>query len=77
MATPRPALSGLPPDELSETLKPLPSFRARQIFKWIAAGVSRFDDMSNLPLDLREELGRRFRFTPAPRPPGWKTPTAR
>jgi 23S rRNA (adenine2503-C2)-methyltransferase len=60
MASPRPALSGLPLDELSEILKPLPSFRARQIFKWIAAGVSRFDDMSNLPLDLREELDRRF-----------------
>jgi 23S rRNA (adenine2503-C2)-methyltransferase len=69
---PVPALSGLPLDELalavarSETPetaapgRPFPRFRAAQIFKWIARGVSAFDQMSDLPLVLREELAGRF-----------------
>jgi 23S rRNA (adenine2503-C2)-methyltransferase len=56
----RPALSGLPLHELTELLKPLPAFRARQIVKWIAGGAQSFAQMSNLPLNLREELDRRF-----------------
>jgi 23S rRNA (adenine2503-C2)-methyltransferase len=56
----KPALSGLPPHELAALFSPLPRFRAVQVFKWIAAGASSFDEMSNLPLALREELTRRF-----------------
>lgn len=56
----RPILCGLPPKELAAVLAPLPRFRAAQIVKWIAAGVSDFDAMSNLPLALREELKSRF-----------------
>jgi 23S rRNA (adenine2503-C2)-methyltransferase len=56
----KPALSGLPLEELAEILKPRPAFRALQIFKWIAGGARSFDQMSSLPLGLREELGRRF-----------------
>jgi 23S rRNA (adenine2503-C2)-methyltransferase len=59
--TGKPALSGLPLDDLIECIKPLPGFRARQIFKWIAGGVSAFGDMTNLPRSLREELESRFR----------------
>ncbi|MBP3816509.1 MAG: 23S rRNA (adenine(2503)-C(2))-methyltransferase RlmN [Firmicutes bacterium] len=33
-----------------------PKFRARQVFDWIYKGVSSFDEMSNLPKDLRERL---------------------
>ncbi len=33
----------------------LPSFRAKQIFKWIHQGAD-FDGMTNLPLTLREQL---------------------
>ena len=51
---------GIPFDELAETLAPLPRFRAAQIFKWIAAGVSSFDEMNNLPLELRGELAQRY-----------------
>jgi 23S rRNA (adenine2503-C2)-methyltransferase len=53
-------LSGLPLKQLSETLTPLPPFRAAQIFKWIARGVRSFNDMTDLPRELREELSGRF-----------------
>jgi 23S rRNA (adenine2503-C2)-methyltransferase len=56
----RPALSGLPLDELSDSIRPLPAFRARQIFKWIAGGACSFGQMTSLPLALREDLDRRF-----------------
>ncbi|MDR2434314.1 MAG: 23S rRNA (adenine(2503)-C(2))-methyltransferase RlmN [Treponema sp.] len=55
-----PVLCGLPPEELAALLNFLPRFRAAQIFKWIAAGVSSFAEMKNLPLSLREELAGRF-----------------
>ncbi|MDR2259066.1 MAG: 23S rRNA (adenine(2503)-C(2))-methyltransferase RlmN [Treponema sp.] len=57
----KPALSGLPLDELIELIKPLPAFRARQIFRWIAGGAFAFEQMTNLPRPLREELEGRFR----------------
>ena len=53
-------LIGLPFEELVDTLAPLPRFRAAQIFKWIASGVSSFDEMNNLPLELRKELAKRY-----------------
>jgi len=58
-------LSGLPFEELEKTLQPLPRFRAAQIFKWIAAGVGGFNEMSNLPQPLREELDAKFIVRPA------------
>ncbi len=33
-----------------------PSFRAKQIYDWICKGVSSFDEMKNIPKDLRAEL---------------------
>jgi 23S rRNA (adenine2503-C2)-methyltransferase len=56
----RPALSGLPLDELIPVIEPLPPFRAKQIFRWIAGGARSFGQMSSLPLTLREDLDRRF-----------------
>jgi 23S rRNA (adenine2503-C2)-methyltransferase len=56
----RPALSGVSPEELSALLRPLPSYRALQIFKWIASGASSFREMRNLPLSLRTDLESRF-----------------
>jgi len=55
-----PILSGMPLEELTERISPLPRFRAAQIYKWIASGVSSFDEMDNLPLPLRKELAERF-----------------
>ena len=34
-----------------------PAFRARQVWEWTARGASGYDAMTNLPLELREELG--------------------
>ena len=33
-----------------------PSYRAKQVFRWLSTGVSSFDEMSNLPKSLREYL---------------------
>jgi 23S rRNA (adenine2503-C2)-methyltransferase len=58
----RPALSGFPPEELARVLAPLPSYRAKQIFKWIARGAASFEEMTNLPRTLRDALPARFRI---------------
>ncbi len=44
--------------ELEEALTPLalPAFRAKQIYSWVRQGVEFFDEMSNLPKSLRENL---------------------
>ena len=33
-----------------------PAFRGKQVFTWLSRGVTSFDEMSNLPLSLRERL---------------------
>lgn len=38
----------------------LPKFRAAQVFKWLHSGVLSFDDMTNLPKDLRVFLSEKF-----------------
>ena len=50
------ALTGLLPEEISLQLNLSQSFRGKQIFKWVGSGVSDFDKMTNLSLDLRNEL---------------------
>jgi 23S rRNA (adenine2503-C2)-methyltransferase len=40
-----------------------PSFRSRQIWAWAAAGASGFDEMTNLPASLREDLARELPFS--------------
>jgi 23S rRNA (adenine2503-C2)-methyltransferase len=52
-------LTGLLPEELAETLKDLPSFRAKQLFRWIARGASSFNEMTDLPKEMREDLSAR------------------
>jgi len=54
------SLSGLTLTEIEELLPSLPRFRANQIFKWIAKGVNNFDEMTNLPASLRDELKINF-----------------
>ncbi|MCL2599832.1 MAG: 23S rRNA (adenine(2503)-C(2))-methyltransferase RlmN [Treponema sp.] len=51
-----PVLSGMSLEELTGLVSPQPRFRAMQVFKWIASGVSTFDQMGNLPLPLRQEF---------------------
>lgn len=53
-------------DELKEALKPFSakSFRTAQIYDWLhKRGVADFQEMTNIPLSLREELGQRYRIT--------------
>ncbi len=38
----------------------VPAFRAAQIRTWLDRGVTNFDEMSNLPLSLREQLKKKF-----------------
>ena len=45
-------------DELGQ-----PSFRARQIWEWTAKGVAGYEDMSNVPADLRATLDERVPFS--------------
>ncbi len=51
-------LSSLTFEQLSEAVKAfgLPSFRAGQIYRWLARGVQSFDEMSDLSKDLRAKL---------------------
>ena len=45
-------------EELTAWLKELgePSFRAKQIFRWLYRGVRSFDEMTDLSKALREKL---------------------
>jgi len=52
-------LTGLLPQEIVEKLKLSQSFRGKQIFKWISTGATSFDQMTNLSLDLRNELSNK------------------
>ena len=38
---------------------PIDSYRSRQIFRWLGLGARTFDEMSNLPLELRASLASR------------------
>ena len=35
-------------------------FRAQQIFKWIHSGIENVNEMTNIPLSLREQLSHNF-----------------
>lgn len=50
-------------EELGEAIKP--SFRAKQIYAWIYHKyVDSFEEMKNLPKDMRDELEREYILTP-------------
>lgn len=57
-------IASLEPGELSQLFKEqgLKPFRARQVFEWISRGVENFDEMTNLPKALREELSSKYFF---------------
>ncbi len=38
----------------------VPGYRSKQVFKWLNAGVTDFQQMTDLPLSLREQLSERF-----------------
>ncbi len=50
-------------EELQELVKP--SFRAKQIYQWIYKKyVNSFEEMKNLPKDLREKLDKEYTISP-------------
>ncbi|MDR2537509.1 MAG: 23S rRNA (adenine(2503)-C(2))-methyltransferase RlmN [Treponema sp.] len=56
----RRTLAGLSLAELQNVLQPLPAFRARQVFHWLARGASSFEAMTDLAVPLRQDLANRF-----------------
>ena len=40
-----------------------PAFRAKQVWEWTARGVAGYEEMTNLPVALREELAARVPFS--------------
>ena len=50
------------PEEIAAALAEMgqPKYRAKQIFQWLARGVSSFDEMTNLSKDLRAALAEQF-----------------
>ena len=38
----------------------LPKYRAKQVFKWLARGVGSFEEMSDIPKALREQLANEY-----------------
>ena len=48
--------------EISQVLKEMgePAFRAKQVFTWLHKGVRSFDEMTNLPKGLRDQLSENY-----------------
>ena len=51
-------LRSMLPEELERYFQELgqPRFRAMQVFRWLHRGVESFDEMTDLPKDLRERM---------------------
>jgi 23S rRNA (adenine2503-C2)-methyltransferase len=41
-----------------------PSFRAKQVYKWLHSGVRTYDEMTNIPQSLRQKLAERYPICP-------------
>lgn len=54
------------PEEIAADFKVmgLPGYRAGQVFRWLGRGVRSFEEMSDLPKKLREQLGESY-FIPS------------
>ena len=52
--------------ELTATLRALglPAFRGKQVYTWLHKGVRSYDEMTNLPRDLRALLAEKYPITP-------------
>ncbi len=48
---------------MQQELADQPSYRAGQVWEWAARGATSYDDMSNLPVALRERLAQRVPFS--------------
>lgn len=52
-------------EEITDALTDMgePAFRGKQIFTWLHGGATSFDEMSNLPKDLRARLAEQYYIT--------------
>jgi 23S rRNA (adenine2503-C2)-methyltransferase len=50
-------------DLLQTTLAGEPAYRARQVWEWAARGAARYDEMTNLPAELRARLAAEVPFS--------------
>ncbi len=50
------SLTGLFPEEIAEKLQLTQPFRARQIYEWIAKGITSFDAMTNISKQERSQI---------------------
>ena len=59
-------LKSLTLPELTATIKELgqPAFRGKQVYTWLHKGVRSFEEMSNLPKNLRDTLAERYPINP-------------
>ena len=55
-------LKSLTQPELADILKELgqPGFRAKQVYTWLHKGVRSYDEMTNLPKNLRDTLAEKY-----------------
>ena len=55
-------LKNLTLPELADTIKALgqPPFRAKQVYSWLQKGVRSYEEMTNLPKNLRDRLGENY-----------------
>ncbi len=55
-------LRSLTQPELAEILKQLgqPAFRSKQVYTWLHKGVRSYDEMTNLPKNLRDTLSQQY-----------------
>ena len=55
-------LKNLTQPELADILKSLgqPAFRAKQVYTWLHKGVRSYEEMTNLPKALRDQLSEAY-----------------
>ncbi len=59
-------LRSMTPEEMEDYFKTLgqPAFRAGQVFSWLHKGAASFEEMTNLPKELRQTLAQTCDITP-------------
>jgi 23S rRNA (adenine2503-C2)-methyltransferase len=54
------SLAALSLPEIEKNIYPFPRYHAQQIYKWITRGVQDFNQMTDIPFSLRDELKKNF-----------------
>ena len=59
-------LKSMTAPEIGAVLKELgqPAFRAKQVFSWLHKGAASYEDMTNIPQNLRNILTEKYLRTP-------------